>query len=159
MTRNARLVTGSIDTLKTRTKTQRRIRYITTTSASLRPFPVINVQQEINSKITRDEALEISQHAEDAHVKLENVCREGGGEKGSKRHIQVNKKVLVRDRISGILDPGTELMELGVTAGMGLEYGDVPCGGSVAGIGKISGIPVVLICNDATVKPEKSEEN
>ena len=55
-------------------------------------------------------------------------------------------------KISGILDPGTEWTELGLTAGMGLEYGDVPCGGTVAGIGQISGIPVVMICNDATVK-------
>ena len=152
---NVKFVTGSIDTFKTKLKTLKKIRGLATAPSTLRPFPVINVQKETqssDSKVTRDEAIEISRIAEEAHVKLENVCREGGGEKGAKRHVQMNKKVLVRDRISGILDPGTELTELGLTAGMGLEYGDVPSGGTVAGIGQISGIPVMLLCNDATVK-------
>ena len=127
---------------------------------SSRPFPVLSVGSESKSAaegsnsngITRDEALEISRVAEESHCKLENVCRDGGGEKGAKRHTEVNRKVLVRDRIKGILDPETEWTELGLTAGMGLEYGDVPCAGTVAGVGQISGIQVMLLCNDATVK-------
>ena len=48
-----------------------------------------------------------------------------------------NKKMLARDRIRRILDPDTELWELGMTAGLGLEYGDVPTAGTVAGVGKV----------------------
>ena len=55
-----------------------------------------------------------------------------------------NKKMLARDRIRGILDPGTELWELGMTAGLGLEYGDVPTAGTVAGVGKIHGVDVMI---------------
>ena len=152
ITGKVRLVTGSIDTLKTRTKQYRKVRCLATTSTNFRTFPILNPHKQIESKITRDEALELSRIAEETHVKLENVCRDGGGERGAKRHVEMNKKVLVRDRIAGILDPGTEWTELSLTAGMGLEYGDVPCGGTVAGIGRISGIPVMLLCNDATVK-------
>ena len=152
ITGKVRLFTGSIDTLKIRTKPYRKVRCFTTTSTNFRNFPVLNPHKQTESKISRDEALELSRVAEETHVKLENVCRDGGGERGAKRHVEMNKKVLVRDRIAGILDPGTEWTELGLTAGMGLEYGDVPCGGTVAGIGRISGIPVMLLCNDATVK-------
>ena len=128
----------------------------------LRPFPVLPVYTEAhsseevpandNAQTNKEEAIEKSRLAEEAHSKLEHICREGGGEKGAKRHVEVNRKVQVRDRISAILDPGTELTELCLTAGMGLEYGDVPCAGTVAGVGQISGIPVMLLCNDATVK-------
>ena len=152
ITGKVRLITGSIETLKIRTKPYKKLRCFTTTSTNFRPFPVLSPNKQTESKITRDEALELSRIAEETHVKLEHVCRDGGGERGAKRHVEMNKKVLVRDRIAGILDPGTEWTELGLTAGMGLEYGDVPCGGTVAGIGRISGIPVMLLCNDATVK-------
>ena len=46
--------------------------------------------------------------------------------------------MLARDRIRRILDPDTELWELGMTAGLGLEYGDVPTAGTVAGVGKVT---------------------
>ena len=49
-----------------------------------------------------------------------------------------NKKMLARDRIRRILDPDTELWELGMTAGLGMEYGDVPTAGTVAGVGKVT---------------------
>ena len=78
----------------------------------------------------------------------------GGGEKGAARHVKVNKKVLVRDRIRGILDEGGEggTFELSVTAGMGMEYGDVPCAGSISMMGKIRGTTCIIVANDATVK-------
>ena len=63
-----------------------------------------------------------------------------------------NKKMLARDRIRGILDPGTELWELGMTAGLGLEYGDVPTAGTVAGVGKVHGIDCLISASDGTVK-------
>ena len=53
---------------------------------------------------------------------------------GGDRHVNINKKVLARERIKNLLDPGTDLFELGTTTGLGLDYGDVPCGGVVVGV-------------------------
>ena len=71
---------------------------------------------------------------------------------GILRHVKKNKKVLIRDRIKGVLDEGSELFEIGLTAGLDLEYGSVPCAGTVTGIGQIHGVDVMLVANDATVK-------
>ena len=80
------------------------------------------------------------------------MLQAGGGEKGAARHVKVNKKVLVRDRIRSILDDESESLELSVTAGMGLEYGDVPCAGSISVIGNIRNTRCLIVANDATVK-------
>jgi len=84
--------------------------------------------------------------------KMEAVCLMGGGEKGIARHVKLNKKILARERISRLLDPSSDFFELCMTAGLGLEYGDVPTGGVVAGVGKIHGTDVMLVANDGTVK-------
>jgi len=97
-------------------------------------------------------ALAVAQKALQELQQQQEVCRQGGGEKGIARHVKLNKKVLVRDRIRALLDPETELWELGMTAGLGLEYGDVPCGGCVTGVGKIHGVDTMIIANDGTVK-------
>ena len=132
---------------------------LATNNKKPRPFPVLSIPGSAkgasvaeNVQNERNDAIQQSRLAGEAHCKLEEVCRGGGGEKGLKRHVEVNRKVLVRERVSRILDPETEFLEICLTAGMGLDYGDVPCAGTVAGIGKISGIPVMLLCNDATVK-------
>jgi acetyl-CoA carboxylase carboxyltransferase component len=56
-----------------------------------------------------------------------------GGPKGLERHVNKNKKVLVRDRIKMLIDPGTSFLEIGHFAGFDMMYGDVPCGGTVGG--------------------------
>jgi 3-methylcrotonyl-CoA carboxylase beta subunit len=66
--------------------------------------------------------------------------------------VKVNKKVFVRERIALLLDSDTEFWELGTTVGLGLEYGDVPCGGTVCGVGTINGTQVMIMANDGTVK-------
>ena len=83
---------------------------------------------------------------------LSGICLAGGGEKGAQRHVEVNKKVLVRDRLRGILDQGKDVFELSLIAGMGMDYGDVPCAGTVAVIGSIRGVRCLVLANDATVK-------
>lgn len=56
-----------------------------------------------------------------------------GGPKGIERHVNKNKKVLVRERIKMLIDPGTNFLEIGHMAGFDMMYGDVPCGGTVGG--------------------------
>ncbi|CAL4128918.1 unnamed protein product, partial [Meganyctiphanes norvegica] len=80
------------------------------------------------------------------------VITQGGGDKAIKRHTSKGK-MLVRDRISNLIDPGTPFLELSQLAGYGL-YGkeEVPAGGIVTGIGRVSGVECMVVGNDATVK-------
>merc|ERR1719474_1225255 len=120
-------------------------------STQNRPFPVLGDNIEA-STTEASKALTVAKAAEEELHKLMEVCRQGGGEKGIARHVKLNRKVLVRDRVKSLLDPGCDLWELCMTAGLGLEYGDVPAGGVVAGVGKIHGVDTMIIANDGTVK-------
>ena len=77
---------------------------------------------------------------------------QGGGERYQQRH-QARGKLLVRDRINGLIDPGTPFLEFSQLAAFGL-YGkdDVPAAGLVTGIGRVAGQECVIVANDATVK-------
>lgn len=57
-----------------------------------------------------------------------------------------------RDRIAALLDPGAPFLEIGATAGHGMYDGAAPCGGLIAGIGRVEGVQCMVVCNDATVK-------
>lgn len=75
----------------------------------------------------------------------------GGGEHARERHL-ARGKLLPRDRIERLLDPGSAFLEIGRFAAHG-QYGDeVPCAGVIAGVGQVSGTDCVIVCNDATVK-------
>ena len=78
--------------------------------------------------------------AEEEHKSLVSLCESGGGPKGIKRHVETNKKILARDRLKMLLDEDSDFFEISATAGMGLEYGDVPCAGTVVGIGKVNDV-------------------
>lgn len=75
----------------------------------------------------------------------------GGGEKSRERHVS-RGKMLPRDRVANLLDPGSPFLEVGAVAAHGLYDGAAPCAGVVAGIGLVQGQEVMVICNDATVK-------
>ena len=75
----------------------------------------------------------------------------GGGEKARDRHVS-RGKMLPRRRVANLLDPGSPFLEIGATAAHGM-YDDVaPCAGVIAGIGRVHGQEVMVVCNDATVK-------
>ncbi|MFA8440622.1 carboxyl transferase domain-containing protein [Yoonia sp.] len=75
----------------------------------------------------------------------------GGGEKSRARHLS-RGKMLPRDRVAGLLDPGSPFLEVGATAAHGLYDGAAPCAGVIAGVGRVNGQDVMVVCNDATVK-------
>lgn len=75
----------------------------------------------------------------------------GGGAAARERHLS-RGKMLPRDRLANLLDPGSPFLEVGATAGHGLYDGAAPCGGAIAGVGRVSGQDVMVVCNDATVK-------
>src|SRR5450830_977779 len=80
----------------------------------------------------------------------------GGGEAARAKHT-ARGKLLPRDRVQMLLDPGTPFLELSPLAAMGM-YPDrdgtdsAPGAGIVAGIGRVSGVDCMIVCNDATVK-------
>lgn len=81
----------------------------------------------------------------------ENTLLRGGGKAAKQRE---QGKLLVRERLARLLDPGSDFMELGLWAGWGMyqEWGGAPAGGVVTGIGTVAGRRCVVVANDATVK-------
>ena len=75
----------------------------------------------------------------------------GGGEKARERHVS-RGKILPRDRIAQLLDSGSPFLEVGMFAAYDHYGGACPCGGVIAGIGRVEGQEVMVVCNDATVK-------
>ena len=75
----------------------------------------------------------------------------GGGPVARERHAS-RGKLLPRERVSRLLDPGSPFLEIGLFAASGMYEGDSPCAGMIAGIGRVSGREVMVVCNDATVK-------
>ncbi|MEM9795150.1 MAG: carboxyl transferase domain-containing protein [Pseudomonadota bacterium] len=75
----------------------------------------------------------------------------GGGERARERHLS-RGKMLPRERVSNLLDPGSPFLEVGLFAGHGMYDDAAPAGGAIAGIGLIHGRQVMVVCNDATVK-------
>ena len=76
---------------------------------------------------------------------------EGGGETARKRHVS-RGKLLPRERVEALLDPGTPFLEFSQLAAHGMYRGEVPAAGIITGIGRIAGRECVVVCNDATVK-------
>ena len=101
---------------------------------------------------------EFLRHQKAHKIELERVslvaqqAQAGGGEQARKRH-EGRGKMLPRARIANLLDVGSPFLEIGALAGHEL-YGQekVPCGGLIAGIGRVNGRDVMVIGNDATVK-------
>ena len=75
----------------------------------------------------------------------------GGPEKHRERHVS-RGKLLPRDRVERLLDPGSPFLEIGQLAACDMYDGEVPGAGIIAGIGRVSGRQVMIVCYDATVK-------
>ncbi len=80
-----------------------------------------------------------------------SVVRRGGSARARERHT-ARGKLLVRDRVDRLLDPGSPFLELSALAAYGMYDNAVPSAGIVTGIGRVSGRECVVVANDATVK-------
>ncbi len=87
---------------------------------------------------------------EELRARLE-VARMGGSQTARDRHV-ARGKLLPRDRIEHLLDPGSPFLEIAPLAADGVYDDDVPSAGIIVGIGRISGHDCVIVVNDATVK-------
>ncbi len=79
------------------------------------------------------------------------LARQGGGDTAKKKH-QGRGKLLARERVAALLDPGAPFLELSPLAAWEVYSEPVPAAGIITGIGRVSGRQCVVIANDATVK-------
>ena len=79
------------------------------------------------------------------------AAAEGGGKAARDRH-RARGKMPPRERVANLLDAGSPFLEIGATAAHGMYEGAAPCAGLIAGIGRVHGTEVMVVCNDATVK-------
>ena len=79
------------------------------------------------------------------------TARLGGTEPSRQRHVS-RGKLLPRDRVDGLLDPGSPFLELSPLAAHGMYSGEVPAAGIITGIGSVAGRLCMIVANDATVK-------
>lgn len=107
-------------------------------------------QIDINDKAFQENAAVMRDAVAD-FKKLLTKIHGGGGEKARARHHQ-HGKLLPRERIELLLDPGSDFLELSVLAGYDLYDDEIPGGGIITGIGPVMGIDCMIIANDATVK-------
>src|ERR1041385_6664684 len=75
----------------------------------------------------------------------------GGDERSRKRHTE-RGKLLPRDRVERLIDPGSPFLELSPLAAFGMYDGDIHAAGIITGIGRVAGRECVIVCNDATIK-------
>lgn len=87
---------------------------------------------------------------EDLKEKVSGI-KQGGGDSYVKQH-KSRGKLLPRERIDILLDPGSPFLELSQLAALDVYDDDVPCAGIITGVGRVSGIECMIIANDATVK-------
>ena len=86
----------------------------------------------------------------DLHQQLGRV-EQGGGEAARAKHT-ARGKLLPRERVRLLLDPGTPFLELSPLAALNLYGNEAPAAGLITGVGRVSGVDCLIVCNDATVK-------
>jgi 3-methylcrotonyl-CoA carboxylase beta subunit len=80
-----------------------------------------------------------------------HASAQGGGEAARAKQL-ARGKLPPRERVALLLDPGTPFLEFSPLAAHGMYNGDAPGAGVIAGLGRVSGVDCVIVCNDATVK-------
>jgi len=110
----------------------------------------------LTSKVNPDSQAFQDNHAamqalvDDLRAKVGQISK-GGSERAREKHLS-RGKLLPRERVERLLDPGTPFLELSQMAAFGMYDNAVPSAGLITGIGRVSGREVMIICNDATVK-------
>lgn len=110
------------------------------------------LQSRIN---TRDPAFAANREAMQTQVddlrRVVETIRQGGGERAQQRHVS-RGKLLPRERLNALLDPGSPFLELSQLAAYDVYDDAVPAAGIITGIGRVAGQECMIFVNDATVK-------
>ena len=110
------------------------------------------LQSKINprSEDFRANAAHMKALVDDLRAKAAQVAQ-GGGEAARAKHT-ARGKLLPRERVDQLLDPGTPFLEIGQMAAFGLYDDEAPAAGMIAGVGRVEGVECMIVANDATVK-------
>ncbi len=118
-------------------------------------MPILESQLNVRSSEFQANAAAMRALVADLNTQIDKAAM-GGGESARAKHT-ARGKLLPRERVHNLLDPGTPFLEIAPLAAMGI-YKDpdgsdaAPSAGVVAGIGRVSGVDCMIVCNDATVK-------
>jgi 3-methylcrotonyl-CoA carboxylase beta subunit len=112
--------------------------------------PILASNVDLNSEQAHSRARHNRALAEELRARVASAAL-GGDERSRERHLS-RGKLLPRDRVERLLDPGSPFLEIGQLAANGMYGDEVPGAGMIAGIGRVSGRQCMIVCNDATVK-------
>jgi len=113
---------------------------------------VAKIISKINSRSPEfiENAAHMQQQVDDLKSKLEEI-KLGGGQRSRDRHLS-RGKLLPRDRVNALLDPGSAFLELSQLAAYEVYDDNIPSAGIITGIGRVGGQECIIVANDATVK-------
>ncbi|CAN5160988.1 propionyl-CoA carboxylase subunit beta [soil metagenome] len=112
--------------------------------------PVLDTKVQADSEEFRRATAHNCALRDELHARVGQAAL-GGPAKAREKHV-ARGKLLPRDRVERLLDPGSPFLEIGQLAANGLYGEDIPGAGLISGIGRVSGRQVMIGCNDATVK-------
>ena len=112
--------------------------------------PVLSSSVDLESPEAKARAAHNRALAEELRTKVAQAAL-GGSEKARERHTS-RGKLLPRERVERLLDPGAPFLEIGQLAANGVYEDDILGAGMIAGIGRVSGRQCMILANDATVK-------
>ena len=142
----SKVAISSQDRLRYDNSSNQTVRRLNTDSAS-----VVGTEPDRNSDDFKENQERMQTLVNELRDRTSVIVR-GGGEKAIERHTS-RGKLVARERINRLLDPGSPFLELSQLAGYAL-YGkeEVPAGGIITGIGSVQGTECMIVANDATVK-------
>jgi 3-methylcrotonyl-CoA carboxylase beta subunit len=113
-------------------------------------MPVLKTSLDTRSESFRANHAALAAVVDDLTARVARI-REGGGEEARRRHL-ARGKLLPRDRVRALIDPGAPFLEFSQLAAYGMYGEEIPAAGIITGIGPVMGQECVIVANDATVK-------
>lgn len=113
-------------------------------------MPVIKSSIDKNSEEFARNREHMEKLVADLKEKVAAAAR-GGSDRAREKHV-ARGKLLPRERVEALLDDGSPFLEIAPLAAHGMYDGDAPCAGIITGIGRVNGVEVMVVANDATVK-------
>ena len=111
---------------------------------------VIDSKLDLKSAAYEQNRAALAAHVADLRAKIAEV-EQGGGDTARAKHSS-RGKLLPRDRVRALLDPGSPFLELSQLAAHGMYDDNIAAAGIITGVGRVAGRECVIVCNDATVK-------
>ncbi len=113
-------------------------------------MPALKSRIDTRSEDFKANAAFLQSQVDDLRARAAEIAL-GGDAKSRERHA-ARGKLLPRERVDGLLDPGSPFLEIGQLAAYGMYDGEAPAAGMIAGIGRVHGQECMIVANDATVK-------